>query len=281
MAAVTTLDPHVAEPQWGRVRWLGVALPGHLALRVWQRDLDVFLNLWKVNLFPPLAEPLIMILAMGLGLGSFVELTGDQEYIQFIAPGVMAVIPMFAGIGEALWGAFFRLEQQFTYQAILATPARAEDIITGEVLWAATRTLISAAMILLVMAVLTPSYDLIASPLALLTLPVALLMGLLFANIGIAYTSFASSLHHLMYFFTLALTPMFWFSGVFFPLDDLPSWVGIVGWFIPLSHVVEIMRSLVQGDPGLAEFWDLLWLLVATAGTFWLALWTMRRRLVR
>ena len=122
MAAVTTLDPHVAEPQWGRVRWLGVALPGHLALRVWQRDLDVFLNLWKVNLFPPLAEPLIMILAMGLGLGSFVELTGDQEYIQFIAPGVMAVIPMFAGVGEALWGAFFRLEQQFTYQAILATP---------------------------------------------------------------------------------------------------------------------------------------------------------------
>ena len=282
MAALgRTLRARPGRGAWGALPFLGVAVPGRHSWRVWQRNRDVFFQLWRVNLVPPIIEPVVMILAMGLGLGAFVELSGDREYIVFLAPGVLAVFPMFAGMGETLWGAFWRMEQQGTYAAILATPARPEDIITGDLLWAATRTLISAVSILIVLALFTPAYGLIQSPLAIFVLPTSILMGLLFGNLGLAYTSYITSIHQLMYFFTLVITPMFWFSGVFFPLDSLPGWVQVLAWFIPMSHVVDLFRGLVSGDMAWAHLGDLAWLLVVTALTFWLALWTMRRRLVQ
>ncbi|MEE9277589.1 MAG: ABC transporter permease [Dehalococcoidia bacterium] len=265
---------------WGVLPLLGVAPPSHHAFRVWQRNRDAFLRLWRVNLFPPLFEPVVMILAMGLGLGAFVELADGVDYIQFVSPGVLAVFPVFAAIEAALWSAFFRFEQGGIYAAMLTTPARAEDIAAGEILWAATRTTFSAVLILVVMAMFTPAYDLIESPLVILAIPVAFLVGLLFAGFSLAYTSRALSIHQLMYFFTLVITPMFWFSGVFFPLDELPDWVSIVAWFLPMTHAVDLFRGLTTGDLAWSHGGDLLWLAVVTIPACWLALWSVRRRLV-
>jgi len=259
---------------------VGDALPGRQTYHVWQRHRDVFLRLWRVNLVPPLVEPVITILAMGLGLGAFVELANGQEYIQFVAPGVLALFPMFAAVFEALWDAHFRLQQHGTYAAMLSTPVRAEDIAAAELLWASTRAVISAVSILIVMALMTPAWDLITSPLAILTLPVAALVGLCFAALGLSYTALATSIHQLMYFFTLVISPMFWFSGVFFPLDELPGWVETIGWFVPITHAVDIFRGLILGDLHWSHLGDLVWLLAVTVPAVWFAIWAMRRRLV-
>lgn len=270
-----------AKPRPGGVLpLLGVALPTHRAFHVWRRNLDAFLRLWRVHIIPPLLEPVVAILAMGLGLGAFVEFGGDRDYIQFVAPGILAVFPVFAAIEAALWSAFFRLDQQGIYSAMLTTPARAEDIAAGELLWAATRTTFSAALILIVMAAFTPTYNLIESPLVILVLPLAFLMGLIFASMALAYTSKTISIHQLMYFFTLVITPMFWLSGVFFPLEQLPGWVQTIAWFLPMTHIVDLFRGLVTGEMHWSLAWDLLWLLVVSVPLFWLALWGMRRRLV-
>ena len=282
MAQVTAARPRLLQAgEGGVVALLGVALPSHRAIHVWRRNVAVFLELWRVNLLLPVFEPAFSILVMGLGLGTYVELSGDLDYIQFLAPGILAVFPMFAGVGETLWGAYFRLERQGVYAAILATPARAEDVTTGEILWAATRTVLSAVTILLVLAVLTPFYDLIESPLALLAIPVSFLLGFMLGNLGIAYISIVTSIHQLMYFFTLVLMPMFWFGGVFFPLEDLPNWAQDVAWFIPVTHAVDIIRGLIGGQLDLGHLWDLIWLVVVAVPTYWAALWLMRRRLVR
>lgn len=265
---------------WGVWPLLGVALPAHHSLRVWQRHRDVFFRLWRAELFPPIAEPVVMILALGLGLGAFVDLSGDRDYIQFLAPGILAIFPMFAAVVDSLWGAFLRLTQQGTYAAMLATPVRAEDIIAGDILWAATRATMSATVIVIVLALFTPFYDLIESPLVIAVIPNAFLMGLLFASLGMAYVGFVRSISQLTYFFTLIVTPMFWFSGAFFPLDELPSWAEILAWFIPLTHVVDINRGLITGDLQWQHLGDLAWLLIVTVGAFWLALRSMRRRLI-
>jgi lipooligosaccharide transport system permease protein len=113
-----------------------------------------------------------------------------------------------------------------------------------------------------------------------LAAPFALgLIGLMFAIMGLTFTYWISMVDYLSYYWTLFLTPMFMFSGVFFPLDRLPDWVQALAWLMPLRHAVELMRALlVDGDP-VAAFWAALWILVVTAALFAVPLNLLRRRL--
>ena len=103
------------------------------------------------------------------------------------------------------------------------------------------------AVFLVIMAV----FGLVHSPWALLALPVMLLGGLVFAVLGMAYTAYVRNIEHFNIFFTAILTPMFLFSGIFFPFDELPQWAQIIGWSLPLSHLVEALRRLTSGEVGL------------------------------
>ena len=247
------------------------------AYRVWQRNRDVYLKLWKSEAIWPLAEPVITLLALGLGLGSLVELESGQRYIEFIAPGLLAVYPMWAAAGECGWGSYFRMDNQKTFNAIVSTPVSVEDVITGEIMWGATRALISGFYILAVTAV----FLLLDSPLAILALPITSLSGLMFASISLSYTSIARSISSLNYFFALFVTPQFWLGGVFFPLDVLPGWAERASWFIPATHVVAIYRGLVEGNPQWSHLGDLAWIVVVTAAFYTVALFAMRRRLIQ
>ena len=266
--------------QWGVLPVLGVALPGRRTFRVWQRNRDVFVRLWKAEFIGPIIEPIIMFLALGLGLGTYVQLGGDRDYIAFLGPGVLAMFTMFQASFEALWSAYFRLDQQGTYDAILATPVRAEEIVAGEVTWAATRGAMNAVVILAVMTLLTPFYGTLESPLALLAVPISFLTGVIFASFGQAYVSQARSVSQLNYFFSLFILPMFWFSGGFFPMDELPEWARTAAWFIPLYHTIELNRGVITGDLGWAHLGHLAWLLAVAPPALWLALRLMRGRII-
>jgi lipooligosaccharide transport system permease protein len=247
---------------------------------VWQRNRDVYLRLWKAEAIWPLAEPLITLLALGIGLGELIteaELPGNQRYIEFIAPGILAVYPMWAAAGECGWGSFFRMENQRTYHAIIATPVSIEDVITGEILWGATRGFISSVYILAV----TATFGLLDSPMVLLVPAMAYVAGLMFASISLSYTSIARSISSLNYFFALFITPQFWLGGVFFPLERLPGELQVASWFVPATHVVDIYRGLVQGHLSLSHLGDLAWIVVVAAIFYYLALISMRRRLIQ
>lgn len=280
MTSLSVSRSRVAGEGWGVKTWLGVALPDHRALTVVRRHTIVYRGLWRLNLILALSEPTLALLVMGLGLGRFVDLSVEQDYIVFIAPGVMAMFAMFGTVGESLWGGFLRLTRQGVYAAMLSTPARAEDIAAGEILWGATRSAMTVVAVLAMMAVLSIPWGIIESPLAILVPFVGFLVGLFFAGLSIAYVGVARSMHHLMYYFTMVINPMFWFSGAFFPLSDLPGWAETVGWFNPLAHAVDLYRGLMSGDVGWAHGGDALWLVVVTVPVCWLAIWSLRRRLV-
>jgi lipooligosaccharide transport system permease protein len=217
------------------------------------------------------------LLALGIGLGGLVDLGSDQRYVEFITPGLLTIYPMWAAVGECTWGSYFRMESQRTYNAIITTPVGVEDVIAGEVLWGATRAVISGIYILIVAA----AFGAISSPLAIAIVPLSLLPGIMLAATGLAYTSIARSVSSLNYFFAIYITPMFWLGGTFFPVDRLPDGLEIAAWFIPATHVVDVYRGLVEGDPKWSHLGDLLWIVVVSALFFYLALVGMRRRLIK
>jgi lipooligosaccharide transport system permease protein len=122
---------------------------------------------------------------------------------------------------------------------------------------------------------------LVDSPLAVLVLLVAVLPGIMFASISLSYTSVAWSISSLNYFFAVFITPMFWLGGVFFPIERLPGWAQDAAWFIPATHVVDVYRGLTSGNMEWSHLGDVAWMVVVAAMFYTLALFSMRRRLVK
>jgi lipooligosaccharide transport system permease protein len=245
------------------------------AIRVWQRNRDVFFRLWHSEAPGFIAEPIIILLAMGVGLGAYVGLVDGQRYIEFITPGIIASYAMFSASFECTYGSFVRMEYQKTYDAIIATPLSVEDVIAGEIFWGATRSLMTGTVILIIAAAfqLVPSLWAFAIPM------LAFLEGLMFSSIAIVFTSFAPAIYSFNYYFTLFITPMFFFSGVFFPLYSFPEIVQNLSWIAPLTPVVHLSRALINGAFNINLLWALVLIIVLTVLFFSASLVTMRRRL--
>jgi len=244
-------------------------------IRVWQRNRDVFFRLWHSEAPGFVAEPIIILVAMGLGLGAYVGLVDGQKYIEFIAPGIIASYAMFSASFECTYGSFIRMEYQRTYDAIIATPLNVEDVIAGEIFWGATRACMTGTVILAI----EGAFQLVASPWALAIPVLVLLEGIMFASIAILFTSIAPAIHSFNYYFTLFMTPMFFFSGVFFPLSGFPEIVQSLSWILPLTPVVHLTRALFYGQFHHGLLWALAIVMVETALFFSIALVMMRRRL--
>lgn len=247
-----------------------------LAMRMWQRNALIGRKSILVTIGPRFVEALAYLLIMGLGLGTYLRTVDGVDYVTFIAPGVAAASVMFGSILETTYNAFVRIHVRRVYSAVITTPLSVGDVIVGEYLWAATRGTIYGLVFVLVMLVM----GLIASWWALAVPLVFVIGALCFAVIGMAYTAAVSSIEHFNIFFTGLLTPMFLFGGVFFPFDDLPHWAQIVGWCLPLSHLVAATRDLVLGDVSWLTLAHAGALAALTAALFWLPLRMMGRSLV-
>jgi lipooligosaccharide transport system permease protein len=234
------------------------------------------LKQWRSEAPGFVIEPFLVLLAMGVGLGTYVALEGGQEYVDFIAPGIVAGYGMFSATFECTYGSFVRMKVQKTYDAIIATPLNIEDVAAGEVFWGATRALLTSCFILAVAA----SFGLVHSPWAVLVVPLSLLSGIMFASIALFFTSLAPSIYSFNYYFTLFMTPMFFFSGVFFPLDSFPPLVQHLSWIAPLTPVANLARALMGGDLSGGAWWGLAIIAGLIAVFFPLSLYTMRRRLL-
>jgi lipooligosaccharide transport system permease protein len=243
--------------------------------RLWQRNRDVFFRLWHSEGVGAIIEPVLVLLAFGMGMGAFIGAIDGQRYIEFIAPGVIAGYAMFAASFECTYASYFRMQHHYTFDAILATPLNVEDITAGEIFWGATRACMTGTIILAISAV----FQLVASPWALLIPVVAALSGLMFASIALFVTSIVPSIYSFNFFFTLVITPMFLLSGVFFPLTRFPDIVQKLSWVAPLTPVARLIRGLFQGDLQPSMLLALGIIIGWAAVFFCITLVTMRRRL--
>jgi lipooligosaccharide transport system permease protein len=215
--------------------------------RVWQRDAVVWKKTLLIGFLPPLLEPLLYVAAFGLGLGGLIGAIAwhgaTLTYLEYLAPGIVGAGVMNAAFFETTFSSFVRMYYQKTFDGILATPLSIEEIVTGEVLWGATRAVITAAAML---AALAP-FGLLRWPGSLLLLPVAALGGLAFAAFGMVFTGVLPTIEGFNLPIFLVITPMFLFSGTFFPLEQLPLWAQRFAWALPLTHLVHLARSVALG----------------------------------
>lgn len=244
--------------------------------RVWQRNFTVYTKLYKSSIAFNFFEPVLYLVAMGLGLGGLVKEINGMPYINFIAPGLIASSSMFATASECTYGTYIRMTYQKTFDAILATPVNINDLIGGELMWGATKSVFYGSIITLVVSM----FGLIESPMIILVIPLLFISGLIFAEISVIATAIVPGIDSFSYFFTLLLTPSFLFSGIFFPLDTFPQIVTKVAFFTPLYHLVNICRAFASGSIHTAG-WDAVWLLAVAVLLAPYPFRMMRRRIVK
>ena len=216
-------------------------------LRVWERNLVVYKKIWKVNFLTPLLEPLFYILAFGLGFSGLIDNVkyggADLSYTEFIAPALIATAVMWNAFFETTYASFVRMYYQKTFDGMLATPLSLEEIIIAEIAWSATKSVGAATIMLIVLGLM----GFVQFPMGLLMIPLAFFGGLAFGAIGMFFTGIIPTIDMFNLPIFLFITPMFLFSGTFFPVSNLPVWAQPVALAYPLYHLAELARRFSIG----------------------------------
>ena len=235
---------------------------------------------WKVNFLPPILEPVLYLLAFGAGLGLLVrEISYRGElvsYVAYIAPALIAINIMNNSFFENTFASFVRMYYQKTFDAIMATPLNLDEIITGEIVWGSVKSIIATILMVAVISF----FRLLVYPQTLLIIPLAFVGGLAFGSVAMCFTALVPQIEVFNFPIFLFITPMFLFSGTFFPLETLPHWAQVVAQVLPLTHLVTLVRALATGKLEIQLLLSLLYLVFFSAATFILAIVLMRRRLI-
>lgn len=245
-------------------------------LAVWYRDFLSWRRFVVSFVVSALGGPIFYLVAIGYGVGRYVGDLGGVGYAEFLAPGLVATAAMNSASFEATFGAYTRMAEQDTYTAILATPCSVADVVAGETLWAATKAVFAVAFVVLVVVAL----GLMSGPWLPLLLPIGFVAGLAFGALGMVVTALARSYQFFEYYFTLGISVMFVFSGVFYPLASLPGWAQGLATLLPLTHAVAAARLVATGTLGGALVFHLAVLAAAAVIAYALATRLVARRLL-
>jgi lipooligosaccharide transport system permease protein len=246
--------------------------------RVWRRNLDVFMKTYQVNFVPALLEPLFYLVGLGLGLGGFVQPQEGLPYIVFISSSLVATTMMYSSFFECTYASFVRMYFQKTFDAIIATPVSLEEVIAGELMWGATKSLINSTIVLGVIFV----FGLVSSPFALLIPLLSFLAGLLFSAIAMCFTAITPNIDSFNYPSFIFITPMFILSGTFFSITVLPVEVQMIAnIFFPLTHAVALSRAFTVGVLSPTLLLNFAWFVVVTPFFFVLSINLMKKRLIK
>jgi lipooligosaccharide transport system permease protein len=262
-------QPAVIPAPARRVRRLEpAALAGVLS-----RDVVMFGRYWKATTFSSVMQPTIYLLAFGLGFRSLVRI---PNYVEYVATGVVATAILFSSAFPGMFNTFVRWQFQRTYDAMLAAPVDAEELITAEVLWISVRAGIYGVAPLLV----AMAFGLQPDPGMLLVPGICFVTGFGFAAFGVAIAAVAKTIDNFNYITSAVLTPLFLVAGTFFPISNFPPGVRIAAEFNPLYHCVQLVRDASLGRLGTADLGHLA-VLVAFAVLMWrLAVWQLGKRLI-
>jgi lipooligosaccharide transport system permease protein len=208
---------------------------------------------FRSSVFSSFLNPVLFLTAMGVGLGTYVDRSGTAAhalggltYLQFLAPGLLAATAMQSAAFEATFPIMGGLVWQRTFHAMYATPISPRDIVLGNVTWIAIRLTAIAASFVIVMTF----FGAAASPLILLAIPAAVLTGLAFSTPIAAFAATQRNPEKFNAIFRFGITPLFLFSGTFFPISNLPGMIQPIAWLSPLWHGVELSRALALGTIG-------------------------------
>lgn len=245
-----------------------------------ERNLFLYRRDWMI-IATGVVEPLLYLLGIGFGVGGLIGsvVTGGGRpvpYAVFVAPALMATSAMNGAIYETTFNFFHKLKYIKLYDAILATPLGVADIALGEVAWALARGTLYALSFLVIMALL----GLIQSPLGILALPAAMLIGFAFSSVGTAASTYVRTWQDFNYVLAVMI-PLFLFSATFYPLSLYPGWLQAVTQVTPLYRAVDLLRSLTTGDVGISIAVDVAYLAALAAVGLGITTFRLQRLLLK
>jgi lipooligosaccharide transport system permease protein len=243
---------------------------------VMSREVANFRTYWRGTTFSSVLEPIVYLLAFGLGLGAtLIDEVEGVPYIQFVGTGMVATAVIFSSALPSMFGTFVKHRFQNTYEAILAAPVDVEELVSAEMIWIASRSAVYGCVPLLV----TFFWGLDPSP-GMLVVPIfCFVTALGFSGFGVAMAATVAKIDQFNYVTALFITPLFLVAGTFFPIDGLPQGVQLVAQVNPLHQLVELVRGAAFGFEAadLARFA----FLVAFAFAMWrIAISRMSKRLI-
>jgi lipooligosaccharide transport system permease protein len=243
---------------------------------VMSREVANFRTFWKATTFSSVLEPVIYLLAFGVGLGSTIVTNVEGlDYVEFVGTGMVATAVIFSSALPAMFGTFVKHRFQRTYDAILAAPVDVEELVTAEMLWIGIRAGFYGCFPLLVamMFGLDPAWGMLLVPLF------CFVTALGFAAFGIAVAATVSKIDQFSYVTTLVVTPLFLVAGTFFPINQLPEALQVIANFNPLYQLVELVRHASFGfEP--TDPLRLAFLVVFALGMWRVAVSRMSKRLI-
>jgi lipooligosaccharide transport system permease protein len=219
--------------------------------RVFEHRFLQYKRSYRATIFSSFLTPVLFLASMGLGLGTYVDSSANQalggvSYLAFLAPGLLAAACMQSAAFEAAFPIMAGLEWTRVFHAMHATPINGRDIALGNLAWISARMLLVATIFTVVIVL----FGAAASPLIVLAIPVAALTGLAFAAPIVAFSATQRTPEKFNALFRFGITPLFLFSGTFFPVESLPAIVQPLAWVTPLWHGVSLARGLSLGTIG-------------------------------
>lgn len=255
--------------------------PAHTSLfqrlySVWYRHMRVYTKHLLSNGFPPFLEPLIFLWGIGLGLGPYIEPINGQEYIVYLSIGLLVTSSMWTSSFECTYGTFIRMEFEKVYDGMLAAPITANNLIVGEMFWAASKGFFFSLAVLIIVSIFgkLPLPQCLAAPF------VGFVTAFMFGALGLFVTSFVKTINHFNFYMTGLISPMFFFSGVVFPLEKLPASVRFIAELVPLTHSVRIMRYIAQSQWANILIWDTAYIAIFTVVIGYFAERRLKKRLI-
>jgi lipooligosaccharide transport system permease protein len=256
-------------------RRLGRLEPAALA-GVMSRDIMIFRQYWFSTTFASVVQPVIYLVAFGLGFGSLVHNVDHQRYVQYVATGVVATAVLFSSAFPGMFNTAIRWQFQRTYDALLAAPVDVEELVTAEVLWVSFR----AGVYGLAPLIVGMFFGLKPEPGMLLVAPIGIITGFGFCAFGVFVAAVAKRIDNFNYITSAVLTPMFLVAGTFFPITNLPRGLRDVAYGNPLYHCVALVRDVSLQTFRTADLLHAAVLLVFGVVIWRLAIWRLRGRLI-
>jgi len=226
-----------------------------------------------------LVQPLFYLITFGIGMGAYVGLFGGKPYLYFLVPGVLMSAVSLSASYECLFGTFVKMIHEKLYDSLIATPVSAEDAVAGDIAWGVFRGMISGTLMMVV--AMAMGVFPVSVPAVLLLLVCMVFVGVLFGSLAMIVTSLAPNFDFFNYYTELVLTPMLFFSGVFFPLDNFPAWMKSFSKFLPLTPAVSIARAVFSGVYSSSLITDFLYIIVLEVIAFYVGVKLMKRRLIK
>ncbi len=244
---------------------------------VWFRHMRVYTKNIFSNGLPPFLEPLIFLAGVGLGLGKYITQSMEGlTYIEFLGTGLLMTAAMFTASFECTFGTFIRMEFEKVYDGMLAAPITANNLIIGEIIWAGTKGFFFSFAVLCVLT----CFGIISLPRGLLAPFIGFFTGLMFSVMALLVTSFVRTINHFNFYFSGFISPMFFFSGVVFPISNLPAYIRPFAEIIPLTHSVRLTRAVCAGQYNMYLLLDMLYIIAFILVIGFFAVKRLKKRLV-